>query len=171
MLQIFTLTILHSTRIFVWFKNNKGSELLSFYCKLGFHPAHSTCYSFEHTFSPTIITAINNIESLEYLLERNKIKYPENIEYKPKILYPCELCGYKLQLNIFCKYKMSKTKIAMSYGGKGKNDAQPNICKICLCRTCNTQFGVNVYSNHYIFHPNDENKVNHYNKTNKIQEI
>ena len=72
-LQKFTWTILLSTRIFVWFTDNENSELLSFYRKLRFHPAHSSCYSFEHTFSSTIINAINDLDSSEYLLERNKI--------------------------------------------------------------------------------------------------
>ena len=64
-----------------------------FYQKLKFHPAHSSCYSFEHTFPSTIINAINDLDSSEYLLERNKIQYETNIKYKPKIEYPCEICG------------------------------------------------------------------------------
>ena len=77
MLQKFTWTFLHSTLIFACVINNKDCEPLSFYRKLRFHPANSSCYSFEDTFPSTIINAINNIDSLEYLLERNKIKYSE----------------------------------------------------------------------------------------------
>ena len=40
-LQKFKWTILLSTRIFVWFTNIENRELLSFYRKLEFHPAHS----------------------------------------------------------------------------------------------------------------------------------
>ena len=43
MLQKFTWTILLSTRIFVWCTDNENSELLTFYCKLGFHLLHSLC--------------------------------------------------------------------------------------------------------------------------------
>ena len=78
----------------MWFTDNENSDLLSFYRKLRFHPAHSSCYSFEHTFPSTIINAINDLDSLEYLLERNKIEYEENIEYDPKTEYECEICGY-----------------------------------------------------------------------------
>ena len=106
----------------MWFTNNEDNQLLSFYCKLGFHPVHSSCYSFEHTFPSSIINEINNIDSLEYLLEQNKIKYPEKIEYKQKIEDPCKICGYKLLLIIVCKYKMPKIKIIMSSGRKGKNN-------------------------------------------------
>ena len=53
----------------MWFTNNENSELLSFYCKLGFHPAYSSCNSFEHSFPSAIINAINDIDSSEYILE------------------------------------------------------------------------------------------------------
>ena len=59
------------------FTNNESSELLLFYQKLKFHQAHSSCYSFEHTFPSSFINAINDIDSLEYLLEQNKIKYEQ----------------------------------------------------------------------------------------------
>ena len=99
--------------------------------QLEFHPTHSPCYSFEHTFPSTIINAINDVDSLECFLEQNKTEYPEKIEYKQRTEYPCEICGYKSTLNVICKSKMSKRNIAMSSGGKGKISAQPNICGIC----------------------------------------
>ena len=99
-LQKFMWTILLSTRIFVWFTDNENSELLSFYRKLRFHPAHSSCYSFEHTFPSTIINAINDIDSLEY----NKIEYDKNIKYRQNTKYPCGICGHKSLLNMICKY-------------------------------------------------------------------
>ena len=43
---------------------------------------------------------------------------------------------------MICKQKMPKTNIAMSSSRKGNNNTQPDICGICLCRTCNAQFGV-----------------------------
>ena len=142
----------------MWFTDNENSDLLSFYRKLRFHPAHSSCYSFEHTFPSTIINAINDLNSLEYLLERNKIEYVQDIKYDPKTEYECEICGYKSSLNMICKHKLPKTNIAMSSGRSTKKRTQPNICGICLCRTCNSQFGVKVYSNHCVFHPFENNK-------------
>ena len=115
----------------------------------------------------SIILIVWNI----YLLEQNKTKYPEKIEYMQKIEYPFEICGYKSLLNVVCKHKMPKTKIAMSSGRKGRNNNQPNICGIYLCTTCNSQFGVNVYSNHSAFHPFDSAQVKHYREQNKIQKI
>ena len=87
-LQKFTWTTLLSTHIFVWFTNNENNTLLSIYRKLGFHPAHSSCHSFEHTFPSTIIYAINDIDSLEYFLERNKIKHGKKIKNKQRTEYP-----------------------------------------------------------------------------------
>ena len=63
-LQKLTWTILLSTCIFVWFTNNENSEVLSFYRKLMFHPAHSSCYLFEHAFPSTIINVIDDLDSL-----------------------------------------------------------------------------------------------------------
>ena len=170
-LQKFTRTImwtnLHSTYIFVWFTNNENSELLSFYRKLRFHSAHSSCYLFEHTYPSTIINAINNIDSSEYLLQISR----KNRIQANKTLHPCKIYRYKSQLNIICKHKMSKTKITMSSGRKGKNNAQPNTCGICLYRTCNAQFGVGIYTNQCVFHPINENKVKHYKEQNEMQKI
>ena len=64
---------------------------------------------------------------------------------------------------------MPKTKIAMSSGRTGKNNTQPNMCGICLCRTCNSQFRINV--NYCIFHPFNKQHVQHYKEQNKIQKI
>ena len=172
-LQKFTWTILLSTRIFVWFTNNENSELLSFYRKLKFHSAHSSCYSFVHTFPSTIINAINDIDSSEYLLERSKIEYETNIKFSHNTKYPCEICGYKSLLNMICKHKLPKTKIAMSSGSSSKKNTQANICGICLCRTYNSRFGVNVYSNHCVFHPpNTQQKQKKQEKEqNEVQKI
>ena len=63
---------------------------------------------------------------------------------------------------MICKHLMPKTKIAMSSGRKGKNNAQPNICDICLYRMCNAQFGVYVYANHCVFHPFNSAHRKHY---------
>ena len=128
-----TWTILLSTRIFVCFTDNEKSKLLWFYQKLKFHPGHSSYYLFEHTYPSTIINAINNIDSSEYLLQISR----KNRIQANKTLHPCKIYRYKSQLNIICKHKMSKTKITMSSGRKGKNNAQPNTCGICLYRTCN----------------------------------
>ena len=172
-LQKFMWTILLSIHIFVWFTNNENSELLSFYRKLKFHTAHSSCYSFEHTFPSTFINAINDLDSTEYPLERNKIEYETNIKYKSNTKYPCEICGYKSSLNMICKLKLPKTKIAMSSGRSAKINTQAHICGICLCRTCNSQFGVNVYSNHCVFHPpNTQQKQKKQEKEqNEVQKI
>ena len=81
---------------------------------------------------------------------------------------------------MLCKHKLPGKMIAISSGRSTKKDTQPNICGICLCRTCNSKFGVSVYSNHCIFHPpntkqkqkkqeKEQNKIpkniqiNHYN--------
>ena len=123
-LQKFICTIIHSTCIFVWFTNNNLSELLSFYHKLRFHPAHFSCYSFEHTFLSTIINTINYINSLEYFLDskQNQVCRKDRIQTKNRIsmwnLSP---------LNMICKHKMPKTKIVTSFVRKGKNNTQPNI--------------------------------------------
>ena len=66
-LKKFTSTILFATGNFIWFTDNENSEKLSFYHKLRFHPAYSTCYSFEHIWLSTIINAINNIDSSGFL--------------------------------------------------------------------------------------------------------
>ena len=89
---------------------------------------------------------------------KNKIEYDENIKYRQNTKCPCEICGYKSLLNMICKHKLPKTKIVMSSGRPAKKKTQANICGICLCRTCNSRFGVNVYSNHCVFHPPNTQK-------------
>ena len=77
---------------------------------------------------------------------------------------------------MICKHKLPKTKIAMSSGRSAKKITQHNICGICLCRTCNAQFGVNVYSNHCVFHPSStqqkqKKQEKEQNKIEKIKQI
>ena len=61
----------------------------------------------------------------------------------------------------------------MSSGKSAQKNTQPNICGICLCRTCNSQFGVNVYSNHCVFHPPNAQQKQKKQETeqNKIEKI
>ena len=72
---------------------------------------------------------------------------------------------------MICKHRLPKTKIAMSSGRSAKKNTQPNICGICLCS--NLQFGVNVYSNHCVFHPpNTQQKQKKQEKElNKIEKF
>ena len=79
----------------------------------------------------TIINTIKDIDSSEYLLERNKIKHEEQTKYKQRIQYPCEIRGYKSLSNIIYKHKWPNTKIAMSFGRKRKFSPQAHICGIC----------------------------------------
>ena len=74
---------------------------------------------------------------------------------------------------MICKHKLPKTNITMSSGRSTKKGTPPNICGICLCRTCNSQFGVKVYSNHCVFHPpNEQQKQKIQEKEqNKIERI
>ena len=76
-------------------------------------------------------------------------------------------------MNIICKYKLPKTKIAMSSGRSAKKNIQANICGTCLRRTCNSQFGVLVYSNDCVFRPpNTQQKQKQQEKEqNKIEKL
>ena len=68
-----------SLHCFLLIQTTKAKTLDFHYWKCG---AHSSCYSFEHKFPSTIINAINDIDSSEYLLERDKIEFEAKIKYK-----------------------------------------------------------------------------------------
>ena len=85
---------------------------------MGFKPAHSSCYSFERRFPSTIINAINDINSLEYLLEWNKIKYPEKIEYKQKTEYDVKFVDINHYQTWFVNRKCQKQILQCHLVGK-----------------------------------------------------
>ena len=93
--------------------------------------------------------------------------------YKDRTEYPYEICGYRSTLNMICKHKIPKTNTMMSPSRKSKrkNVSQANICGICLCRTCNAQFGIMAFKNHCVFHPFENNKQKIQNKIKRNKAV
>ena len=74
---------------------------------------------------------------------------------------------------MICKHKIPKTNIMMTPSRKVKqnNVSQANICGICLCRTCNAQFGIMAFNNHCVFHHFENKKQNIQNQIKRNKAV
>ena len=148
-IQKFTMYILRTRRCLVWYTYDAKNTLLSFYRKLGFHPAITSNFAIEHSLPLSLIQEINSIGNDEYLIEcledicTKKVEHsiPHNAKQRT-----CEICGVTSKYIIVCDHKLKNS----SYCKTGKS--KYNICGIQICYSCNSQFGVSSGEDRCVFH-------------------
>ena len=126
--------ILKTRRCLVWFTYDVNNTLLSFYQKLGFHPAITSNFAIEHSLPLSLIKEINTIGNDEYLIEcledicTKKMKHsiPNATVTKQRT---CKICGLTSKYVFVCQHKLKNLSYSIA-SRKKVNQMQTNLISV-----------------------------------------
>ena len=157
-MQKCTMSILRTRRCLVWFTYDNNNDLLSFYRKLGFHPAITSNFAIEHSLPLSLLQEINAIGVHEYLIEcvedinTNKKEHAIHLSKKAK-QRTCDICGLTSKYVFVCRHKLKDSSFFIDQKAtKKRTPSKTFICGIQICYCCNSQFGVSPGDNYCVFH-------------------
>ena len=175
-IQKYTVLVLKNQRCLVWFTYDKTNTLLSFYRKLGFHPAISINLPIEHCLPLSLTSEINTIDTHEYLIEclesislESKVHEIPNGSNNKRIERICEICGLKSKFVLVCQHNLKNS--SYKFVSKGRTNKNKEICGLQICYSCNSQFGVSPIHDHCVFHAKENNSYKYKKPSNAIIEL